>query len=114
MNTVELLDQLYGSRDELTRIAVNASPGQGPNPPDAGSVTQLLQARDLVTWCIDQVIASDLKATIAAYQAACDAIAKQTDVLKSLKTTVDDVKKGIAVANQIAGIVTTLIGTVAA
>ena len=101
MNTVELLDDLYGARDVITQLVIDASPGQGANSPDQSTLQSLLQKRDQITWTIEQIIGADLDATMADYEKACQQIESATAELKTLKTTADGIKTGIDLASQI-------------
>jgi hypothetical protein len=110
VNTVELLDSLYGARDEVTRLIASSSPGQ-PNAPDLATVQALIQKRDQITWTIETLIAADLDAPMADYEKACQQIDDATSKLKALQSAANDVKTAIGIISQVVSTASSIVAT---
>lgn len=93
----DLLDGLYATRRELTRIIVDTA--SQTVPPDA--LQQLLQQRDHIVWTINRILVSDLTASLADINKTTTALDDSTKQLKELTSTAADVAKAISIASQV-------------
>ncbi len=93
----DLLDGLYASRRELTRIIVATASQKVPED----SLEQLLQQRDHIVWTINRILLSQLTASLADIHGATESIGHSTDELAKLASTAKDVSKAINIAGQI-------------
>ena len=95
----DLLDSLYASRRELTRLII-ATGSQNISP---DLMQGLVQQRDLITWTINRVLAADLAASVADVAQVAAAIDASTDKLKSLSAIAADIETAIGVVNDVLG-----------
>ena len=93
----DLLDGLYATRRELTRLLVQTATENVPT----SVLQELIQKRDHVIWTVNRILASDLTSSLADVSKAVDAIDASTDGLKALTGKAEDIAKAIGIANQV-------------
>jgi hypothetical protein len=105
VNKIELLDQLFDARRELTRIIVGTADTQVPSD----ALAQLMTKRDQLNVQIQFLVLAEIKASIAQLDEARAAIGAATGDLKHLQSVAKDIQTGVSVAEKIVSVVGSLL-----
>jgi hypothetical protein len=99
----DLLDVLYGIRDALGEIVLDAAPGE---------VSALSEGRDRVSAMIEELIELDYKGTAEGMEQAVSDLGALRAELAAAQAQADKVKAGIEIAGKVATVVAGVVGAV--
>jgi hypothetical protein len=111
MNKVDLLQQLFKTRDALTTLIIHTSPAPG-DADGTATLEQLIQKRDQVTHAIAQVITSEVKASGDQLQKSIDQLTDFNKQLVGLANTIQSAKTGLAITAQVINVIAQVVGAV--
>lgn len=108
----EVLDTLFGDRDQLSDMIIDLTPGD--DPAQKAAFQKLVQRRDRLTGTINDLIACDFNAAAQGLNAKVAELDAQSAELQALDKKVQNISAAIQVTDQIVQLVMDIIKLVAA
>jgi hypothetical protein len=102
----DVLDQLFDIRDRLSDLLIELKPETAE---EREEFNRLQRRRDGITGAIAQIIATDFKNSGPDLARMIDDLEARAKDLCKVKKTIDGVKDGIQIADQVAQLVTAII-----